>query len=210
MQDGAAPALHQSKGGGEPRQRPQGRDQRPGGHPRHRLADQSHRLARLLHPHLGPGLDVARLEHRHPHLEAAVGREGVVAPDVGVDAGGARHVAQHPVVARDTREELAGAFQPVHHQGVLQGEPHDLVEVLERGLELTAQIEVGRQIVADAAGDDTAPQEPVAGQPAVEPQQSLPDPEAVGVPHRVAGVVGDHAEVGHVVVEALHLQQDHA
>ena len=64
--------------------------------------------------------------------------------------------------------------------------------------------------LGDAAGDDAAAQQPVAGQTLVQAQQPLADAEAVRVGNGEAGVGGDHAEVGHVVVEPLHLQQDHA
>src|SRR5438093_1182103 len=62
----------------------------------------------------------------------------------------------------------------------------------------------------DSPRNDSAPQEAVAREALVEPEQALADPKTMGMGDRIAGVVGDHAEVGHVIVEPLHLQEHHA
>ena len=62
----------------------------------------------------------------------------------------------------------------------------------------------------DASGHEAAAQETVAGEPLVQPEEALANAEAVCVRHGEPGVVGDHAEVRHVVVEALHLEEHHA
>jgi len=67
----------------------------------------------------------------------------------------------------------------------------------------------GAEVSAHAAGRHAPAKEPMARDALVQAQQPLADPEAVRVGHRKAGVVGDHAEVGDVVVEAFQLQQDH-
>jgi len=50
----------------------------------------------------------------------------------------------------------------------------------------------------------------VTGDPLVQPQQLLADPETVRVAEGETRVVDDHADVGDVVVEALELEQDDA
>ena len=83
--------------------RPQRRPVQQYEHVLDRLPDQPDGLARLLDPDHGPCLDVAGGEDRHAEGEITVGREGMIAPHVGVDARSARHVAQHAVVARRAR-----------------------------------------------------------------------------------------------------------
>src|SRR5689334_3766053 len=191
-------------------ERAEGSRENPRGQSRHRLPDESHRLARLLEPDPGARLDVARLEYRHPHLELAVGGEGMVAADVDVDARAAGDEAEDAVVPGGAGGQPPGALETIHDQGVLEREAHDLVEVLARGLELPEQIQVSRQVVSDAPGDNRAAQQPVAGEALVQTQQALANAEAMRMRHGVAGVVDNHAEVAYVVVEPLHLQEDHA
>src|SRR5207244_10687490 len=59
-----------------------------------------------------------------------------------------------------------------------------------------------------AARHDRAAEQPVTGDPLVQPQQLLADPETVRVAEGETRVVDDHADVGDVVVEALELEQD--
>src|SRR5207247_1354064 len=61
-----------------------------------------------------------------------------------------------------------------------------------------------------AARHDRAAEQPVTGDPLVQPEQFLADPETVGVAEGKARVVDDHADVGDVVVEALELEEDDA
>ena len=67
-----------------------------------------------------------------------------------------------------------------------------------------------RQVVSDASGNDAASQQSIAREPLVEPEQPLTDAEAMRMRHGVARVIGNHAEVADVVVQALHLEEHHA
>src|SRR5256885_876480 len=68
----------------------------------------------------------------------------------------------------------------------------------------------GAARAGDAAGHEGAGEQRMAGQPRVEPQQPLAQPEAVRVAEGVARVVHDHADVADMVVEALQLEQHDA
>ena len=86
------------------------------GHVLDRLPDQPDGLARLLDPDHGPCLDIAGGEDGHAEGEITVGREGMIAPHVGVDPRSARHVAQHAVVARRAGGEHARPLQTILDQ----------------------------------------------------------------------------------------------
>src|SRR5712691_11594645 len=210
VDDGAAPSLDETEGGLEGRQRPERRVERPSRHLLDGLADEPHGLPGFLDAHPRPGFDVTRLEDGDLDGELAVGGEGMIAPDIGVDPGGARHDAQHAVIAGRACRQPARALEPVADEGVVEGQRHDLLEVLERRIQLARQVEAFREVAADSARHDAAAEQPIARHPLVEPQQPLTDAEAVRVRDGEAGVVDDHAEVGHVVVQALELEQDHA
>ncbi len=210
VQHGPAPALDQAEGRFPGRQRAQRRGQRPGGQRRQRGLDQTDRGAELLDAHQRAGVDIAGGVDRRRQRQVAVGRKGVVAAHVGVDARRPRHVAQHAVIARDLVGQAAGAVQAVQQHGVAQADGHHLLEVGQHGVQFGGQVQARRQVMADAARDDAAAQQAVAGELFVQAQQPLAQAKALRMGKGETGVVADGAEVGHVVVEALHLQQHQA
>ena len=66
---------------------------------------------------------------------------------------------------------------------------------------------MGSSRSARAAGNTAAAEQPVTGDPVVEAQQLLADPQGVRVEDAVADVVAQRADVGHVVVEPFELEQ---
>src|SRR5256885_16890302 len=86
----------------------------------------------------------------------------------------------------------------------------DLVEVGQDRLQFADEIQVCRKVAHVPARDEGAAKQPVAGEPLVQSQQPLADAEAVRVGGRKARIVGDHAEVRHMVVESFHLEQHDA
>ena len=63
---------------------------------------------------------------------------------------------------------------------------------------------------AHAAWQDPAAQQPVAGHALVQPKKPFADAKAMRVGDRIAGVIRNHAEVGHVVVEPLEFEEHDA
>ena len=134
----------------------------------------------------------------------------MITAHVGVDAGGPGDRSQHAVVASGARGQAAGALETVGHERVAEAEGDDLVEVADGGVHFAGDVDAGRRIDGHAARHEATAQQAIAGDALVEPQQPLADPEAVRMGHGEARVVGDHAEIRHVVVEAFQLEKHDA
>src|SRR5207244_10954883 len=126
------------------------------------------------------------------------------------EPGRARDEAEDPVIPGRLRGEAPGTLEAVGHQRVAQSDLDDLVEVGQDRLQFADEIQVCRKVAHVPARDEGAPKQPVAGESLVQSQQPLADAEAVRVGGRKASIVGDHAEVRHVDVEAFHIDQHDA
>src|SRR5262245_23065531 len=134
----------------------------------------------------------------------------MVAAHVNINSRSARHVAEHTMINGGLKIERARPLQPVHQNRIAEADFDDLVEIFENRIELFRQIESLRHVVTDAARRDAAAQQPIAGELFIQSQQPLAQPKTVRVREGESRVVCDHSEVGDVVVEPLHLQQDNA
>src|SRR5574342_595408 len=97
----------------------------------------------------------------------------MIAADIDINAGSARDVAEHAVIQRGLFAQRSGAFQTIHENGVAQADLDNLFEIGENGLKLGGQIETFWKILSDAARDDAAAQQTIAGQLFVQAQQAL-------------------------------------
>src|SRR5260370_2487275 len=105
-------------------------------------------------------------------------------------------------------QETTGTLKAIGQDRVLQTDVNDLIEVSQDRIEFSGEIEPGGQIKADATRDNSAAQEAIAGQRFVQAQQLLAQTPTSSVGDREAGIVGDRAEVGDVIVATLQLEQD--
>ena len=166
--DRAAPGLHESdawppagSGGSEARVRG------PSGSPLGRRARSAaptrapRRGAASCAPTRRPSRSPATRTSSSPY-----GGEGRVAPGVGVDPAGAGHQSHHLHLARGRRGQSPGALQPLEHHRVVERQARDLLEVVHEPLDdrrSSPRSALGDR-TGDAARDDRAAEEPVAGQ----------------------------------------------
>ncbi len=131
MNDGPGPAFDHAPGWLEGGQRSERNGKRSPGHALDGLADQPGGLPRLFDSDQGPRPDVTRGEDGHAEGQLSVGREGMVAAHIRVDARRPRRVAQHHVITRRARREHSRAFEPVLDEA--RGERQRRIESSDAG-----------------------------------------------------------------------------
>ena len=151
-----------------------------------------------------PGEDVATLLGDDREVGSEVDAR-VVAACVDTDAAGPRDIAEHAEAATQVGPQDRGAGEPIGDDRVVKRERDDLGHL---GSHPSDEREVWLPDEPRVPDGDPAAQQPVPGHSSVVPQQFLAQPLGVDVGDPEADVVGDHPEVGDVVIEPLQLEQE--
>ena len=178
MQDRPAPALDQAKGRRPGRQRAERRDERTGRQPASACWMSCTDVAHLFDAHHGPRIDIADSIDRHVKRESADMRQR--------DGRGAhrcrcwRRAPRSPSTPWSAAISWTGARPPPAGRAASvlpRLMATTSLKSARMAVEFGGQVQVGGQVVAHAAEHDAVAQQPVAGQPLVQPQQPFADAE---------------------------------